>query len=174
MLTGALVQLMRDVSWGDLDYLVLDLPPGTGDVPLTLSQNVRAAGVVLVSTPQDVALADVVKAKMMFDKVAIPVLGIVENMSTFVCPHCHQATNIFDHGGARIAAEKMAIRFLGEVPLELAVREGGDKGMPIVATDPQGISGVAFREIARGVAAAVAAQNLKAPRLPIIGAQPRA
>ena len=88
MVTGALLQLLRDVNWGELDYLILDLPPGTGDVPLTLAQNVRAAGVVLVSTPQDVALADVIRAKLMFDKVSIPVLGIVENMSSFVCPHC--------------------------------------------------------------------------------------
>src|SRR5512141_2236326 len=96
MVTGALLQLLRDVAWGELDYLVLDLPPGTGDIPLTLAQNTRAAGVVLVSTPQDVALADVIRAKLMFDKVSIPVLGIVENMSSFVCPHCHQQTNIFD------------------------------------------------------------------------------
>src|SRR6266542_6398471 len=108
MVTGALIQLLRDVNWGDLDYLVLDLPPGTGDVPLTLAQNIRAAGVVLVSTPQDVALSDVIRAKLMFDKVSIPVLGIVENMSSFVCPHCRQETPIFAHGGARTAAEKMS------------------------------------------------------------------
>src|SRR5512145_2797701 len=114
MVTGALIQMLRDVTWGELDYLILDLPPGTGDVPLTLAQNTRAAGVVLVSTPQDVALADVIRAKLMFDKVSIPILGIVENMSSFVCPHCRQETAIFDHGGARLAAEKMVIRFLGE------------------------------------------------------------
>lgn len=174
MVTSALVQLLRDVSWGELDYLVLDLPPGTGDVPLTLAQNVRAAGVVLVSTPQDVALADVVRAKLMFDKVSIPVLGIVENMSSFVCPHCHQQTAIFDHGGARTAAERMGIRFLGEIPLDLAVREGGDRGVPVVAGAPEGPQAQAFLAVAREVAGAVSVQNMKAPRLPVIGAQPRA
>src|SRR5918912_3705577 len=110
MVTGALIQLLRDVNWGDLDYLILDLPPGTGDVPLTLAQNIRAAGVVLVSTPQDVALADVIRAKLMFDKVSIPVLGLIENMSSFYCPHCRQETAIFDKGGAHRAADKMGIR----------------------------------------------------------------
>lgn len=174
MVTGALLQLLRDVNWGELDYLVMDLPPGTGDIPLTLAQNVRAAGVVLVSTPQDVALADVIRAKLMFDKVNIPVLGIVENMSTFVCPHCRQETAIFDHGGAKAAAAKMGIRFLGEIPLDLAVREGGDHGLPIVAGQPDGPQAKAFLEAAQQVAAAISVQNLKAPRLPVIGAQPRA
>src|SRR5262245_27335138 len=123
MLHGALLQLVRDVNWGELDYLVLDLPPGTGDVALTISQNVRAAGAVLVTTPQDVALADVVRAKQMFDKVHIPVLGIVENMSQFVCPHCAQTTPIFHHGGGRRAAEAFGVQFLGEVPLQLKIRE---------------------------------------------------
>ncbi len=174
MVTGALIQLLRDVSWGDLDYLVLDLPPGTGDVPLTLAQNVRAAGVVLVSTPQDVALADVIRAKLMFDKVSIPVLGIIENMSSFVCPHCRQETAIFAHGGARSAAEKMGIRFLGEVPIDLAIREGGDRGVPVVSGAPDGPQSQAFLTVARNVAGAVSTQVLKAPRLPVIGAQPRA
>jgi ATP-binding protein involved in chromosome partitioning len=169
MVTGALMQLLKDVAWGELDYLVLDLPPGTGDVPLTIAQNVRAAGVVLVSTPQDVALADVVRAKLMFDKVNIPVLGIVENMSTFVCPHCRKETPVFAHGGARDAAEKMGIRFLGEVPLDLAVREGGDQGVPIVAGQPQSPQAQAFDAVARAVATSVGIQNSKAPRLPVIG-----
>jgi ATP-binding protein involved in chromosome partitioning len=175
MVTGALLQLLRDVTWGELDYLVLDLPPGTGDVPLTLAQNVRAAGVVLVSTPQDVALADVVRAKLMFDKVSIPVLGLVENMSSFVCPHCRQETAIFDHGGARKAAEKLGIRFLGEVPIDLAIREGGDRGLPVTSGAPESPQARAFFEVARNVAAAVSTQVLKAPRLPVIGgaAQPR-
>jgi ATP-binding protein involved in chromosome partitioning len=176
MVTGALIQLLRDVNWGELDYLVLDLPPGTGDVPLTLAQNVRAAGVVLVSTPQDVALADVIRAKLMFDKVAIPVLGIVENMSSFVCPHCRKETDIFAHGGAKAAAEKMGIRFLGEVPIDLAIREGGDRGVPIVSGHPESPQSEAFFTVARNVAGAVSTQVLKAPRLPVIGgaAQPRA
>ncbi len=174
MVTGALIQLLRDVSWGELDYLVLDLPPGTGDVPLTLAQNVRAAGVVLVSTPQDVALADVIRAKLMFDKVSIPVLGLVENMSSFVCPHCRHETAIFDKGGARTAAERMGIRFLGEVPIDLAIREGGDKGVPVVAGAPESPQAEAFLAVARNVAGAVSTQVLKAPKLPVIGAQPRA
>ncbi len=174
MVTGALIQLLRDVSWGELDYLVLDLPPGTGDVPLTLAQNTRAAGVVLVSTPQDVALADVIRAKLMFDKVSIPVLGLVENMSSFVCPHCQTETAIFDKGGARLAAEKMGIRFLGEIPIDLAIREGGDRGVPIVAGAPESPQAQAFLAMARNVAGAVSTQVLKAPRLPVIGAQPRA
>jgi ATP-binding protein involved in chromosome partitioning len=174
MVTGALIQLLRDVNWGDLDYLVLDLPPGTGDVPLTLAQNVRAAGVVLVSTPQDVALADVIRAKLMFDKVSIPVLGIIENMSSFVCPHCRAETPIFAHGGARTAAEKMGIRFLGEIPIDLAIREGGDHGVPIVSGSPESPQAAAFLTVARNVAGAVSTQVLKAPRLPVIGGQPRA
>ena len=173
MVTGAVIQLLRDVNWGELDYLVLDLPPGTGDVPLTLAQNVRSAGVVLVSTPQDVALADVIRAKLMFDKVSIPVLGLVENMSSFVCPHCRQETPIFAHGGARAAAEKMGIRFLGEIPIDLAIREGGDKGVPIVAGAPESPQALAFLTVAKNMAGAVSTQVLKAPRLPVIGAQPR-
>jgi len=174
MVTGALIQLLRDVNWGELDYLLLDLPPGTGDIPLTLAQNVKAAGVVLVSTPQDVALADVIRAKLMFDKVAIPVLGLVENMSSFVCPHCRAETPIFAHGGARTAADKMGIRFLGEIPIDLAIREGGDRGLPIVAGSPESPQAAAFVAVAKNVAGAVSTQVLKAPRLPVIGAQPRA
>jgi ATP-binding protein involved in chromosome partitioning len=170
MVTGALIQLLRDVEWGELDYLILDLPPGTGDVPLSLAQNVKAAGVVLVSTPQDVALADVIRAKLMFDKVSIPILGIVENMSSFVCPHCRKETPIFDHGGARTAAEKMGIRFLGEIPIDLAIRQGGDQGVPIVAGQPDSPQAQAFLAVARSVAGAVSMQTLKAPRLPVIGA----
>ena len=175
MVTGALLQLLKDVHWGELDYLVLDLPPGTGDIPLTLAQNVRAAGVVLVSTPQDVALSDVIRAKLMFDKVSIPVLGIVENMSSFVCPHCRAETPIFDHGGARKAAEKMGIRFLGEIPIDLAIRVAGDEGVPVVARAPESPQAKAFLDVAGQVAAAVSVQVMKAPRLPVIGAaQPRA
>jgi ATP-binding protein involved in chromosome partitioning len=174
MVTGALLQLMRDVNWGELDYLLLDLPPGTGDVPLTLAQNVKAAGVVLVSTPQDMALADVIRAKLMFDKVGIPVLGIVENMSSFVCPHCRKETHIFDHGGARAAAERMGIRFLGEIPLDLAIREGGDAGMPVVEALPDGPQARAFVSLAGQVACSISIKVGKSPRLPVIGSQPRA
>jgi ATP-binding protein involved in chromosome partitioning len=174
MATGALMQLLREVDWGELDYLVLDLPPGTGDIPLTLAQNVKAAGVVLVSTPQDVALADVIRAKLMFDKVSIPILGLVENMSAFICPHCRTETAIFDKGGAKSAAAKMGIRFLGEVPLDLAIRVGGDQGLPVVAGAPESPQAQAFQAVARNVAGAVSQQVVKAPRLPVIGQQPRA
>ncbi|HXX32481.1 MAG TPA: Mrp/NBP35 family ATP-binding protein [Myxococcaceae bacterium] len=168
MLHGALQQLMRDVNWGALDYLVVDLPPGTGDVALTISQSIRSSGAVLVTTPQDVALADVVRAKQMFDKVHIPVLGIVENMSTFVCPHCQAATPVFHHGGGRRAAEMFGIAFLGEVPLVLAVREGGDSGHPVVAEHPDSPEGQAFLSIARNIAGRISAD---AGRLaPVAGA----
>ncbi|RKH03514.1 iron-sulfur cluster carrier protein ApbC [Corallococcus sp. CA047B] len=171
MLHGALMQLVRDVNWGDLDYLILDLPPGTGDVALTLSQSVRAAGAVLVTTPQDVALADVVRAKQMFDKVHIPVLGIVENMSQFICPHCSKATHIFNHGGGRKAAEMFGIPFLGEIPLDLKVRESGDLGVPVVAGAKDSLEAKAFQEIARNVAGRVSAQTMKSVPLPVMQAR---
>ncbi|MBN1203615.1 MAG: iron-sulfur cluster carrier protein ApbC [Myxococcaceae bacterium] len=171
MLHGALMQLVRDVNWGELDYLILDLPPGTGDVALSLSQSVRAAGAVLVTTPQDVALADVVRAKQMFDKVHIPVLGIVENMSQFICPHCSQATHIFHRGGGRKAAEMFNISFLGEVPLELKVRESGDSGVPVVAGAPDSPEAQAFMEIARNVAGRVSTQSARAVPLPVMQAR---
>jgi ATP-binding protein involved in chromosome partitioning len=171
MLHGALLQLVRDVNWGELDYLILDLPPGTGDVALSLSQSVRAAGAVLVTTPQDVALADVVRAKQMFDKVHIPVLGIVENMSQFVCPHCSQATNIFNRGGGRKAAEMFNIPFLGEVPLDLKVRESGDSGVPVVAGSPDSPEARAFMEIARNVAGRVSAESARTVPLPVMQAR---
>jgi ATP-binding protein involved in chromosome partitioning len=159
MLHGALQQLMRDVNWGPLDYMIMDLPPGTGDVALTLSQTIRATGAVLVTTPQDVALADVVRAKQMFDKVHIPVLGIVENMSQFVCPHCHASTPIFHHGGGRRAAELFQVPFLGEIPLELGIRVGGDEGKPVVAAAPQSAESEAFMTVARAVAGRVSVLN---------------
>jgi len=155
MLHSALSQLFRDVSWGALDYLVIDLPPGTGDVPLSIAQQVRAAGAVLVTTPQDVSLADVTRAKLMFDKINIPVLGMVENMSNFVCPHCKQSTPIFSTGGAMKACEMMGIPFLGDIPLDLAVRMSGDAGVPIVVGHPESVQAQAFREMARRLAGQV-------------------
>ncbi|HEX8536942.1 MAG TPA: iron-sulfur cluster carrier protein ApbC [Cystobacter sp.] len=169
MLHGALMQLVRDVRWGELDYLVLDLPPGTGDVALTLSQSVKASGAVLVTTPQDVALADVVRAKQMFDKVHIPVLGIVENMSQFVCPHCSKATAIFNRGGGRKAAEMFNIPFLGEIPLELKIRESGDAGVPVVLSAPESAEAQAFMAMARNIAGRVSTENMRvAVKLPVI------
>jgi ATP-binding protein involved in chromosome partitioning len=162
MLQGALLQLVRDVNWGPLDYLIIDLPPGTGDVPLTVAQQVRASGAVLVTTPQDVALADVVRARQMFEKLNIPVLGIVENMSQFLCPHCGKGTDIFARGGGRRAAELMGISFLGEVPLELSIREGGDKGLPIVSERPDSEQAKSFMAVAGQVAASVSRSNARA------------
>ncbi len=167
MLHGALMQLIRDVNWGELDYLILDLPPGTGDVALTLSQNLRATGAVLVTTPQDVALADVVRAKQMFDKVNIPVLGVVENMSQFICPHCQTATAIFHHGGGRKIADLYRIAFLGEIPLHLKVREAGDAGSPIVVAEPEGPEAKAFIAVAEAIAGRVSMENHKV-RLPVL------
>lgn len=167
MLHGALMQLVRDVNWGELDYLVLDLPPGTGDVALTISQQVRAAGAVLVTTPQDVSLADVVRAKQMFDKVRIPVLGIVENMSNFVCPSCGTVTPIFDNGGGKKAAELMEIPFLGELPIDIKVRQGGDRGLPIVVGQPESAQAQKFLEIARTVAGRISSENSRV-RLPVM------
>jgi ATP-binding protein involved in chromosome partitioning len=159
MIHGALMQLVRDVAWGELDYLVVDLPPGTGDVPLSVAQQLRAAGTVLVTTPQDVALADVVRAKQMFDKLSIPVLGIVENMTEFICPHCGKGTHIFDSGGGKKAAEMMGIAFLGEIPLDLKIRQGGDKGLPVVVGHPDSPEAKGFMELATRVAARVSQEN---------------
>ncbi|OJH41846.1 Mrp/NBP35 family ATP-binding protein [Cystobacter ferrugineus] len=169
MLHGALMQLIRDVRWGELDYLILDLPPGTGDVALTLSQSVRAAGAVLVTTPQDVALADVVRAKQMFDKVHIPVLGIVENMSQFICPNCSHATHIFNRGGGQKAAQMFNIPFLGEIPLDLKIRESGDAGVPVVLSAPDSPEALAFRTMARNIAGRVSTENMRvAVKLPVV------
>jgi ATP-binding protein involved in chromosome partitioning len=166
MLHGALIQLLRDVSWGELDYLILDLPPGTGDIPLTLSQQIRAAGVVLVTTPQDVSLSDVLKAKLMFDKVHIPILGLVENMSSFACPHCGESTAIFDSGGGEKAAAQMRIPFLGSVPIDVAIREGGDQGVPIVAGKPDSPQALALVQLAKRVAGQVSSRS-EGMKLPI-------
>ena len=162
MLHGALVQLLRDVHWGDLDYLILDLPPGTGDIQLTIAQQVSVAGAVVVTTPQDVALADAIKAKTMFDKVNIPVLGFVENMSGFVCPHCHQETDIFSKGGAEQAAGKLGVPFLGRVPINPAIRIGSDDGRPVVAADPGLPEAQALTRIAQNIADRVAIANMTA------------
>ena len=155
MLTKLLTQFMFDVDWGDLDYLIMDMPPGTGDVQLTTAQSVPLTGTVIVSTPQDVALLDAGKALMMFKKLNVPVLGIVENMSSFVCPHCNNPTDLFGHGGAQAAAARFGVPFLGEIPLHLRIREGGDSGHPVVA----GASGTPeaedFMHVARNLAAQV-------------------
>jgi ATP-binding protein involved in chromosome partitioning len=156
MVMKAIEQLLRDVLWGDLDVLVVDLPPGTGDAQLTLSQKVRLAGAVIVTTPQDVALADAIKGIAMFRKVGVPVLGVVENMSTFVCPGCGLQTDVFGHGGGRRESERLDAPFLGEVPLHVAIRDGGDAGRPIVASDPSSPLTTAFLDIADRVLASPA------------------
>ena len=148
MIHTAIQQFFRDVLWGDLDYLLVDLPPGTGDAQLTLSQLIPLCGAVTVTTPQEVALHDVRKGMMMFQKVNVPLLGIIENMSYFVCGHCGERTDIFDHGGGERAAEKLGVPFLGRIPIDPAIRAGGDSGLPIVIADPDSPQAKAFREIA--------------------------
>jgi ATP-binding protein involved in chromosome partitioning len=143
----------RDVLWGELDYLLLDLPPGTGDVQLSISQMVPLAGAITVTTPQEVALHDVRKGIAMFQKVNVPLLGIVENMSSFVCGHCGERTDIFSHGGGERAAEKFGIPFLGRIPLDPAIRDGGDSGHPIVVQNPASPQAAAFRDIAQKIIA---------------------
>ena len=152
MLGKALHQLMADVHWGDLDYLVVDMPPGTGDVQITFSQQLKVSGAVLVATPQDVALADVIRAKTMFDKVMIPIVGIIENMSYFICDGCGKKHEIFSRGGAQRAAERFQIPYLGEIPITPALREGGDKGVPILIQDPKCEVSKIFLEIAAKLA----------------------
>jgi ATP-binding protein involved in chromosome partitioning len=151
MVHTAIQQLFRDVLWGELDYLLIDLPPGTGDAQLTLSQLVPLAGAITVTTPQDVALHDVRKGMMMFQKVNVPLLGIVENMSYFVCGHCGERTEIFAYGGGERAAEKLGVPFLGRVPIDPAIREGGDTGRPLVVAHPESPQAKAFRDIAEQV-----------------------
>ncbi|ULA57985.1 MAG: Iron-sulfur cluster carrier protein [Nitrospira sp.] len=155
MVHTAIQQLFRDVLWGELDYLLIDLPPGTGDAQLTLTQLVPLSGAVTVTTPQEVALHDVRKGMMMFQKVNVPLLGIVENMSFFVCGHCGERTEIFSHGGGERAAEKLGIPFLGRVPIDPVIRAGGDTGNPIVVAKPDSPQAQAFRDIAAKLAAAL-------------------
>jgi ATP-binding protein involved in chromosome partitioning len=151
MVTGALNQMLTQVEWGKLDILVIDMPPGTGDIQLSLAQRANVRGAVIVSTPQDLALLDARRGIAMFAQVRVPILGIVENMSSFTCPHCHQTTNIFGHGGAAAEAAKLHVPFLGEVPLHLAIRETGDDGTPITAAAPDSDAAAAFRTIAANV-----------------------
>ncbi|MGE0652091.1 MAG: iron-sulfur cluster carrier protein ApbC [Alphaproteobacteria bacterium] len=151
MVIGALEQMMRDVNWGELDVMVVDMPPGTGDAQLTLAQRVPLAGAVIVSTPQDIALIDARKGLAMFRKVNVPVLGIVENMSTFICPNCGHESHIFSHGGAKACAEELQVPFLGEIPLDMEIRETSDGGAPVTASRPESENAARFRAIARQV-----------------------
>jgi ATP-binding protein involved in chromosome partitioning len=148
MVMSAVTQMLRDVAWGTLDVLVVDMPPGTGDAQLTLAQNVPLKGAVIISTPQDLSLIDARRGLAMFKKVNVPVLGIVENMSYFQCPHCGTKSDIFGHGGARHEAEKLGVPFLGEIPLHMAIRASSDAGRPVVDSEPDGPHAAIYRAIA--------------------------
>jgi ATP-binding protein involved in chromosome partitioning len=166
MASSALQQLMRDVEWGELDYLLVDMPPGTGDIPLTLAQATSPSGAVIVCTPQDVAWSDAARAIGMFNRVNVPILGLVENMSYFLCPHCGERTEIFSHGGAARQAERLKTPFLGEVPLETEIRVGGDEGYPVIVAKPGSPVAEAFRTIAGQLAAGVSTRQFRS--LPVI------
>jgi ATP-binding protein involved in chromosome partitioning len=165
MVQSALTQMMNDVSWAPLDVLVVDMPPGTGDAQLTIAQRVPLKGAVIVSTPQDIALIDARKGIAMFEKTQVPILGLVENMSMFVCENCGHETHIFGHGGARAEAEKLMAPFLGEIPLVRRVREMSDAGTPVVASHPESAEATTFLAIAAQVAQKIAAPSRAAPRI---------
>ena len=169
MVMSAIQQMLREVQWGELDVLVVDMPPGTGDAQLTMAQSVQLAGAVIVSTPQDLALIDARRGVAMFRRVEVPILGVVENMSTFICPHCGERSDIFGHGGARKEAERIGVPFLGEIPLAMSIRERSDAGLPVVATDPNGPHAAAYKDIARQVWATLqgASPGRAAPRIVI-------
>ncbi len=159
MASGAVKQFMSDVDWGELDYLVFDLPPGTGDIQLTLVQTIPLTGAVIVTTPQDISLADARKGFKMFEKVNVPIFGIIENMSYFVCTHCGERENIFDNGGGRRAAGELGVPFLGEIPIYTSIRVAGDTGRPIVVDEGAGPQADIIRGIARNLAAQVSIRN---------------
>ncbi|MGC1444217.1 MAG: iron-sulfur cluster carrier protein ApbC [Xanthobacteraceae bacterium] len=167
MVMSALTQMLREVEWGTLDILVVDMPPGTGDAQLTMAQQVPLKGAVIVSTPQDLALIDARRGIAMFRRVNVPVLGIVENMSTFICPHCGTRSDIFGHGGARLEAERLDVPFLGEVPLDIVIREKSDAGMPVVATAPDSAHAQVYRDIAARVRESLKGASRPAPKIVI-------
>jgi ATP-binding protein involved in chromosome partitioning len=169
MVMSAITQMLREVAWGALDVLVVDMPPGTGDAQLTMAQATPLAGAVIVSTPQDLALIDARRGVAMFKRVEVPILGVVENMATFVCPHCGETSHIFGHGGARREAERLGVPFLGEVPLNMTLRETSDAGRPVVAVDPDGPHARIYKDIARQVWTALVGEGARigraAPRI---------
>jgi ATP-binding protein involved in chromosome partitioning len=167
MVMSALTQMLREVEWGTLDIMVVDMPPGTGDAQLTMAQQVPLKGAVIVSTPQDLALIDARRGIAMFRRVNVPVLGIVENMSYFECPHCGTRSDIFSHGGARHEAERLGVPFLGEVPLHMDIREKSDSGLPVVATDPDGPHAKIYRDIAARVRDQLKIASRPAPKIVI-------
>jgi ATP-binding protein involved in chromosome partitioning len=165
MVMSALEQMMGQVAWGDLDILIVDMPPGTGDAQLTMAQRVSLSGAVIVSTPQDVALIDARRGVRMFEKVMVPVLGVIENMSFFACPHCGTTTHLFGHGGARREAEALGVPFLGEVPLLLDIRETSDAGTPIVAQSPDSPAAKAYGAIAERIWSGLVGVRPTGPRI---------
>jgi ATP-binding protein involved in chromosome partitioning len=169
MVISAITQMLREVAWGDLDVLVVDLPPGTGDAQLTMAQQTPLSGAVIVSTPQDIALIDTRRGVAMFRKVNVPLLGVIENMSGFCCPDCGHVSPIFGHGGARIEAEKIGAPFLGEIPLDIQIRVTSDDGRPIVATEPESVHAKLYIGIARQVWLALSSGQVgkPAPRIVI-------
>jgi ATP-binding protein involved in chromosome partitioning len=156
MVTTALQQLLKDTNWSDLDYLIIDLPPGTGDIQLTLSQQIPVSGAVIVTTPQDIALLDAQRGLAMFEKVNVPVLGLVENMSIHICSHCGHEEAIFGAGGGKAMAERNRIDLLGSLPLDISIRQNADSGRPTVAADPDGRPAQIYKQIARKIAAKLA------------------
>jgi ATP-binding protein involved in chromosome partitioning len=156
MATQALDQLLRQTNWGELDYLLVDMPPGTGDIALTLSQRVPLTGVVIVTTPQDIALLDAKKGLTMFEKVSVPIVGIVENMSVYVCPNCGHSEHIFGADGGRRMAEQYQVAYLGALPLNLSIREQADSGRPSVVADPDGEIAQVYKAVARRIAVTIA------------------
>jgi ATP-binding protein involved in chromosome partitioning len=167
MVMSALTQMLREVEWGTLDVMVVDMPPGTGDAQLTMAQQVPLKGAVIVSTPQDLALIDARRGIAMFRRVNVPVIGIVENMSTFVCPQCGTRSDIFGHGGARREAERLGVPFLGEVPLAMEIREQSDAGVPVVVSAPGSVHARHFRDIAARVRDGLSAESRPAPKIVI-------
>jgi ATP-binding protein involved in chromosome partitioning len=163
MVMSALTQMLREVEWGVLDVLVVDMPPGTGDAQLTMAQNVPLAGAVIVSTPQDLALIDARRGVAMFRKVSVPILGIVENMSYFIAPDTGNRYDIFGHGGAKAEAARIGVPFLGEIPLDMKIRENSDAGTPLTAVEPNGVHALAYREIAKTIALALNHGTNRAP-----------
>ena len=165
MVMGALEQMLRDVDWGELDIMVVDMPPGTGDTQLTMSQRVPLAGAVIVSTPQDIALLDARKGLNMFRKVEVPILGVIENMSYYVCPKCGNRDDIFDHGGAHRTADELGAPFLGEIPLDLKIRINSDGGIPIVAAEPDGLHAQVYLAIADRIWSELGSAQKRAPTI---------
>ncbi len=159
MIHGAIQQFLKDVDWGEIDYLIVDLPPGTGDAQLSICQLMPVTGAVIVTTPQEVALLDSRRGLAMFQKVNVPLLGIIENMSYFRCPHCHERTDIFSTGGGEKAAKELKLDFLGAIPIDIAVREGGDSGVPICAADPDSEQSQIITALAQQIAARIAVRN---------------